>query len=168
MPANEHQAFCWIKYSVPAAVEATAAKHFLRSPRGHFRKDRSPTGQSHTGCPRQVENVIRAARPNRPGRAPPRTRPLANRHLIAPKRPYQQRTRRDGGDPLCHSVTEEPRWRSGDFQPSPLVGRASHKPNFPPPAQGFCSDDRPTGRQARSPSRASSSSPAFGPPLPES
>src|ERR1700737_4334999 len=33
-------------------------KHFLRSPCGHFRKDRLPTWQSHTGRPRQVENVI--------------------------------------------------------------------------------------------------------------
>jgi hypothetical protein len=41
-----------------AAVEAMACKHFLRSPRGHLRKDRSPAGQSHIGRPRQVENVI--------------------------------------------------------------------------------------------------------------
>jgi hypothetical protein len=41
-----------------AAVEAMACKHFLRSPRGHLRKDRSPTGQSHIGRPRQMENVI--------------------------------------------------------------------------------------------------------------
>jgi hypothetical protein len=59
LPDNEHQGFCWIKYSVPVAVEATAAKHFLRSPRGHFRKDRSPTGQSHVGHPGKVENVIK-------------------------------------------------------------------------------------------------------------
>jgi hypothetical protein len=59
LPANEHQAFCWIKYSVPVAVEATAAKRFLRSPRRHFRIDRSPIGQSPVGHPEKVENVIK-------------------------------------------------------------------------------------------------------------
>ena len=35
-----------------------ACKHFLRSLHRHPRKDRSPTGQSHIGRLRQVENVI--------------------------------------------------------------------------------------------------------------
>ena len=49
---------CRIKHLALTLVEAIACQHFLRSPRWHVWKDRSPTGQSHIGRPRQVENVI--------------------------------------------------------------------------------------------------------------
>src|SRR5271169_6856763 len=57
-PANDRQAFCRIKHLLLAPVEAVGCKHLLRSPRGHLRKDRSATRQSHIRRPRQVENVI--------------------------------------------------------------------------------------------------------------
>jgi hypothetical protein len=51
------QPFCRIKHLPLAAVEAIAWKHLLRSPRGHLRKDRSPTRKSYDGVEQQAQRI---------------------------------------------------------------------------------------------------------------